>query len=156
MEYDPKEFEDVIREASLSLVTEFAPEEASSYDDIREEMNSAKSHDVMLGFGVDAISFLTTPAAIGMVSSVAGFLFSEVVKSLKEESAQIIKAKLKKVFSKSRDAKPEDLPALSRNQFEHLRKLAVESAIKSGADEALAERMALSLIGSMNLPPPKT
>ncbi len=158
MNYNPLEFDDLIRDVSLSVINDIAPEESEMFDEAYSVTVSAgEKSDDMLGFGVDALSYLATPAVVGMVSSVAGFLFSELVKSLKDESSVIIKAKIKKLFKK--DKTDEDkadekvvLPAFTKEQFAALKLIAVDSAKKSGADEQLAEKMALTLIGSMNLP----
>ncbi len=156
MNYDQKEFDDVIRETSFDIIREISPDETGMFDEaykISISGNAAKGNgDNMLGFGVDALSYLTTPAVVGMVSSVAGFLFSELVKSLKDESTVIIKAKIKKLFKKDRADEKVSLPVFTKEQFASLKQIAFDSAKKNGADDALAEKMSLTLIGTMNLP----
>lgn len=153
MDYNPLEFDDLIRDVSLNVINDIAPEESEMFDEAYSVTVSAgEKSDDMLGFGVDALSYLATPAVVGMVSSVASFLFSELVKSLKDESSVIIKAKIKKLFKKDKADEKVVLPAFTKEQFAALKLIAVDSAKKSGADEQLAEKMALALIGSMNLP----
>ncbi len=153
MNYNPLEFDDLIRDVSLDVIKNVAPEESEMFDEAYSvTVSGKKKSDDMLGFGVDALSYLATPAVVGMVSSVAGFLFSELVKSLKDESTVIIKAKIKKLFKKDKADEKVVLPAFTKEQFAALKLLAVDSAKKNGADEQLAEKMALALIGSMNLP----
>lgn len=151
--YNPQEYDDLIREVSFDVVNIIAPEESEVFDDTYAiTVSGKKDSDDMLGFGVDALSYLATPAVVGMVSSVAGFLFSELVKSLKDESTVIIKAKIKKLLKKDKTDEKVILPAFTKEQFAALKLLAVNSAKKNGADDELAEKMALALIGSMNLP----
>ena len=156
MNYDQKEFDDVIRETSFDIIREISPDETGMFDEaykISISGNAAKGNgDNMLGFGVDALSYLTTPAVVGMVSPVAGFLFSELAKSLKDEATVIIKAKIKERVKKDRADERVSLPVLTKEQLASLEQIAFDSAKKNGADDALAEKMSLTLIGTMNLP----
>lgn len=156
MAYTQADVDEVTRETSAEIVQIVSPEESDMFEEIFASVRSSdagkENPDSMLGFGVDALQFLQTPAVIGMVSTVAGFLFSELVKSLKDESSVIIKAKIKKLFKKSKDDPKELLPAFTKEQYANLKKLAFDSAKKFGATDDAAEKMSLALLGSMNLP----
>lgn len=155
MLFDKEEFGDIIKEASGNVVKEVAPDEFETFDEIYAQVSGQApraDEDSKLGFGVDAFAFLSSPAAIGMVTSVAGFLFAELVKSLKDESTVIIKDKVKKMFKKGKDDSKTALPQFTKEQFAQLRQLAVDSAKKNGASDEISDRMANCLIASMNLP----
>ncbi len=154
--YSPED-KDLIKEISFIVVNEVAKDESEMFGEIFEEYygNPAKKSgkaDDMLGFGVDGILSVSTPVVIGMVSSVTGFLFNEIVKSLREQSTEVIKNKIRKLFNKKTELSKNELPEFSAAQFAEIKKLAKEEAIKFGASEDIAEKMSSSLIGSMNLP----
>lgn len=156
MSYTQADLDEVTKEASAELVSLVSPEESELFEEIFASVKGSEAGkgnpDSMLGFGVDALQFLQTPAVIGMVSTVAGFLFSEVLKSLKDESSVIIKAKIKKLFKKGKDDPKELLPSFTKDQYATLKKLAFDSAKKFGATDDAADKMSLALLGSMNLP----
>lgn len=156
MAYTQADVDEVTKEASEEIVNLVSPEESEMFEEIFASVTGSGSRkdtpDSMLGFGVEALQFLQTPAVIGMVSTVAGFLFSEVVKSLKDESSVIIKAKIKKLFKKGMEDPRELLPAFTKDQYATLKKMAFDSAKKFGATDDAAEKMSLALLGSMNLP----
>ncbi|MEO8665569.1 MAG: hypothetical protein ABI462_08725 [Ignavibacteria bacterium] len=151
------ENKELIKEISFTVVSDVAGDESEMFGEMFEEyynkpLNSSSKSDDMLGFGVEGILDISTPVVIGMVTSVTGFLFSEIVKTFREQSAEVIKDKVKKLFNKKTEVKKSELPELTSEQFAIIKKLAKDEAVRFGASEDMAEKMSSSLIGTMNLP----
>lgn len=151
---------EIVKEMTYSVISGISPEEAAMFDGIFEEYydNPAKKNagrDSTLGFGIEGMLDLSTPMVIGMASSVAGFLFTEILKTVKDQTAEAIKAKIKKLFNKKdQNVKKSDLPDLTPEQYAIIKKIAKDEALKFGLSEADAEKMSTGFIGSMNLPAP--
>src|SRR4051812_7590548 len=127
-----------IQEISKSIVIQVAPEEVELFDDLVMEYFenptppdlSASATDDPLGFGLSETLVAVTPAAVAIVSAVLSHLMTESVKAAQEESAEVIKKKIKALFSPekkdegSAQKEGKDLPQLTKEQMEQVRKLA--------------------------------
>lgn len=155
----------LIQELSKNIVVEIAPEEMDLFDELVAEYFhdptppdlTAKPKDDPLGFGLGEVLIAVTPAATAMVNAVLNHLFTESVNAAKEESADIVKIKIKKLFHPERkDEKPatkddKEVRPLNKEQLEQVKKLARKQAIKFGIHSDKAEKMANALVGSLAL-----
>ncbi|MBI4739785.1 hypothetical protein HY772_09720 [Candidatus Woesearchaeota archaeon] len=146
-----------IEEISKDLVTQLAPEEldlfgelAQDYFDDPKPLSKSKHSDDPLGFGIFEAMTIMTPVAMAMASTVLTFVTTEVIKSAKDESAAVIKKKIKALFNKA-DKQEADSPSLTKEQMEQVKKLAYKQATDFGMDAATAEKMSNALIGSLAL-----
>ena len=144
-----------IKEISLDVVTQVAPEELDLFDELVQEYFedpsppdlSATVSDDPLGFGLAETLVAVTPAATALVSVVLSYLLTEVIKATQEEGAAVLKRKIKKLFNPdSQEASP-----LTQPQLEQIKKLARKQAIQFGLNSKQAEQMAAALIGSLAL-----
>ena len=154
-----------IQEISKSIVVQVAPEELDLFDELVEEYLqdpappdvSSSPPDDPLGFGLAETLVAITPAAMATVNIVLNHLMTESVKAAQEESSEVIKKKIKALFNpKKIGGEPvskveTDLPPLSKEQMEHVRKLARKQAIAFGIAPARASKMVDALVGSLAL-----
>ena len=154
-----------IQEVAKSMVVQIAPEELDLFDELVEEylqdptppdVSSAPPDDP-LGFGLAETVVAVTPAAMAVVNIVLNHLMTESVKAAQEESSEVIKKKIKALFNPKKigdepAGKAEtELPPLSKEQMEQVRKLARKQAIAFGIAPAKASKMVDALVGSLAL-----
>jgi hypothetical protein len=148
--------QDVIRDLSKKLIAEIAPEELEIFDELFNEYPTS-SHspesglDDALGFGVNALIVAATPAAKAAVTAVLSFVASEIVSNAKNESAVIIDQKIKALFNRGQNKTKEELPPLSKDTLNHIRKLAAKSARAQGLPEDQSQKIASALVGLLAL-----
>lgn len=154
-----------IQEISKSIVIQIAPEEMDLFENLVAEYFqdptppdlSPSSKDEPLSFGLGETLVAVAPAAAAMVSAVLKYLMNELVKTTQEESAEAIKKKIKALFNpeakdKGRAKKErQDLPPLTKEQMEQVKKLACKEAIVFGIAPSKADKMANALIGALAL-----
>ena len=147
-----------IQEISKDIVVEVAPEEMDLFDELVMEYFqnptppdfSVSPKDDPLGFGIGETLVAVAPAAAAMAEVVLNSLMNESLRTAQEESAELVKRKIKSLFnSKQKEAK--DPIPLTKEQLEQVRKLAIKQAIKFGIGPEKAEKMANALIGSLAL-----
>ncbi|MBI5951724.1 MAG: hypothetical protein HY865_08705 [Chloroflexi bacterium] len=150
-----KEGRELIEALSRQLVEQIAPEEMEVFDDLYQEAaaNSfqpakKKGEDDALGFGVAEIMIAVTPVAGTVISAVISFLASEVLKVTKDEASAVIQKKVKALFNPK---KQDGVEPLTQAQLGQVKKLAVKLARQSGMKEEEADRLALTLVGSLAL-----
>jgi hypothetical protein len=112
-----------------------------------------KGKDEMLGFGSGEVVVLLTPIALTVVAEVVKFIVEEVKKSVKDESSSLISETVKKVFKKFRpEQKKEDKKtpsALTPEQLERVREIALQKARQLKLSEARAKLLADAVVGSL-------
>jgi len=154
-----------IQEVSKSIVVQIAPEELDLFDDLVSEYLqdptppdlTTGAKDDPLGFGLAETLVAITPAAMAIVNIVLNHLMTESVKAAQEESAEVIKKKIKALFNpekkddRSANKLETDLPPLTKEQLEQVRKLARKQAIAFGIAPAKASQMVDALVGSLAL-----
>jgi hypothetical protein len=154
-----------IQEVSKSIVVQIAPEELDLFDDLVSEYLqdptppdlTTAAKDDPLGFGLAETLVAITPAAMAIVNIVLNHLMTESVKAAQEESTEVIKKKIRALFNpekkddRSADRLETDLPPLTKEQMEHVRKLARKQAIAFGIAPAKASQMVDALVGSLAL-----
>lgn len=147
----------VIEEISKDLITQLAPEEIDLFGELAQDYfndpappTSSKHRDDPLGFGGSDLIVAATPVAMAMVSAMITFVTTEALKSAKDESADLIKKRVKGLFKKfSATSEPAAAPTLTKDQLEQVKKLALKQAADFGMDAATAEKMSNALIGSL-------
>lgn len=147
----------VIEEISKDLVTQFAPAELDLFSELAQDyfddptpLTASKHRDDPLGFGGSDLIVAATPVAMAMVSAVITFVTAEALKAAKDESAEVIKKKVKALFKKfGAPNEPGAVPALTKEQLEQVKKLTLKQAADFGMDAATAEKMSNALIGSL-------
>lgn len=162
---DTPEGRKLIQELSKDIVAETAPEEMDLFDElVMEYFNnpappdlSAKPKDDPLGFGLNEVLIAVTPAAAAMVNEVLKHLMTESIGAVKDESSDMVKKKVKKLFNpEKKDDQPTkkddgEVRPLNKEQLEQVKKLARKQAIKFGIGPDKAEKMANALVGSLVL-----
>lgn len=162
---ETSEGQKLIQEISKDIVGEVAPEEMDMFDELVEEYFqnptppdlSAKPKDDPLGFGLGEVLVAVTPAAAAMVNEVIKYLMNETITAAKDESAEMVKKKVKKLFNpEKKDDKPAkkeegEVRPLNKEQLEQVKKLARKQATKFGIGPDKAEKMANALVGSLAL-----
>lgn len=148
----------LIQEISKDIIVEIAPEEMDLFDDLVTEYfqnpappdYSASPKDDPLGFGIGETLIAVAPAAAAMVDVVLNHLLNESVRAAQEESAGLVKRKIKALFNMEQKNTKDPIP-LTKEQLEQVRRLARKQAIKFGIPPEKAERMANALIGLLAL-----
>jgi len=156
------ELKRLVRVAAHGVVADTAAEELPLFDDIADQYfvdpdqvpDPADRNDP-LGFGMGTI-VAATPAALAMVYATVNFLRAELLKSMRDVSAEWIHAQLESLIKKSVD---KNAPAsgdggkgfisITREQLIVIERLAKQEAIRFGMDNELAAKMARSLLGSL-------
>ena len=155
----------LVQEISRGIVDQIAPEELDLFDDLVLEYLqnpappnlSPKQKDDPLGFGLSETLVAVSPAAAAMVSAALNYLMTEVIKATQDESADLIKKKIKALFNPEKEdiapahKKSKDISPLTKEQLEQVRKLAIKQAIVFKIAPDKAQKMADSLIGSLAL-----
>lgn len=162
---DSPEGHKLIQELSKDIVVEIAPEEMDLFDELVAEYFqdptppdlSARPKDDPLGFGLGEVLIATTPAVAAMVDVVLNYILNEIVKAAQGESTELIKRKIKDLFNPEKKEEntskhgQDDVMPLTKEQMEHVKKLARKQAIKFGIGSDKAEKMANALVGSLAL-----
>jgi hypothetical protein len=157
---------ELIQEISKRVVNQIAPEELDLFDELVLEYfqnpslpdELSKQKDNPLGFGLGETLIAISPAAAAMVNAVLSYLMTEVLKTAQDESAELIKKKVKELFNPEKDndsafvhKNKKDIPPLTKEQLEQVRKLAIKQAMAFKVAPDKAQRMADSLIGTLAL-----
>jgi len=153
----------VIQGISRDIVDQFAPEELELFDDLVQEYfqdprppdSSSEPKDDPLGFGLSETLIAVTPAAMAMVSGVLNYLTTDIVKVAQEEITEAVKEKIKALFNSSKENSDQklknEIPPLTIEQLEQVKKLARKQAIQFGIKPEQAEKMSNALIGLLAL-----
>jgi len=144
----------LVRGIAKDVVAQVSPAEIDLFDELWQQYAAnprpaapAGGSDNPLGSGLGYDLPATTTAAGAMVSAVLSYLLAEFIKITQEETAGMVKEKLKSLFS----SKPKGRAPLTEQQLKLVKRLAEKEAIKFGIDPEEAEKMARALIGSLAL-----
>jgi len=155
---------EVARELVLQLASQelplFRANSEAYFKNPDKALAEQKGKDDMLGFGSGEVVVLLTPIALSVVTEVVKFIVEEVKKSAKDESSALISHTVKKVFKKFRpeekkkdhDKKADEKktpPALTPDQLERVRDMALKKARQLKLSEARAKLLADAVIGSL-------
>jgi hypothetical protein len=175
---DSAEGRKIVAELTFEVVGEIAPEEHEIFNELLHEYyQPAKptktgkgGSDDPLGFGLEGVVHLMTPAVAALVTTLLNGLLAEAAKSLQEEGAAAIRNKIKTLLNPGQEKKPagketgqdrpgetkeggqkahkEERPSgvdFSREQLAAILKNAKSAARKQGASDEEAERIANAL-----------
>ena len=142
-----------------SAVERTAPEEmvifpAASEAFLEGQDPSKKTRgDPMLGFGVESAVVLLTPVALTVAKDVLGFLRVQLKKQADKHGEDAFDWLASKLLRRDDDKeKPVDaaeVPELTDEQLEEVRRLAIEKAKQLKLADDKAELLADSLVGSL-------
>ena len=140
-----------------SAVERTAPEEmvifpAASEAFLEGQDPSAKTRgDPMLGFGVESAVVLLTPVALTVAKEVLGFLRVQLKKQADKHGEDAFDWLAAKLLRRDDDKKeqPAEVPELTDEQLEEVRRLAIEKAKQLKLADDKAELLADSLVGSL-------
>lgn len=144
----------LISDYSRQLVHQAAPEEGDLFDELIEEYfndptppkQKSGAKDTTLGSGFGEVLIAATPAAAAIVSAVLTYLLTEIIKTTQEETASVLRKKIKQLFQQ--DTGP---AALTREQLELVKKLARKQGRAFGLEMAEARKMADALVGVLGV-----
>jgi hypothetical protein len=139
-------------EVGRELVAQLAEEELEDYDMLADEYRRdpgprrSSTSPAALGFGSGAVEALATPAILGALSAVAGWLLKGVLKPLATEKAQ---GALRDIFRG--EALPPELRPFTAADLKAISQHAAEAAFMQGLDRARAQGVADSLVSRLAL-----
>ena len=121
------------------------------FDDPDAAETPTKGGDEMLGFGLEAAAILITPVALCVARAVVRFVTGEVARATKEESRALIHERVRRLFRRGGDERPEDAdePGLTDQQLVEVRRVAVEKATALGVPAERAGILADAMVGSL-------
>lgn len=144
--------QDTVRNISRILVAEVAPEELDNFDELFDEArapsnspSSRSTSDEALGFGLDALIIIATPAVKAAVMTVMTFIVNEIIDNAKNETATIIKEHIKDIFDSTKKSKTHASP-LNKETLIRIQKVAEESAKLHGLSEEQSTKFAMALM----------
>jgi hypothetical protein len=144
---------DIIAQTAPQEMPLFRANSEAYFKDPDKTLAGQKGKDEMLGFGSGEVVVLLTPIALTVVAEVVKFIVEEVKKSVKDESSSLISETVKKVFKKFRPEQKKDdkktPPALTPEQLERVREIALQKARQLKLSEARAKLLADAVVGSL-------
>ena len=153
----------LVQEISKTIVDQVAPEEVDLFEELAEEYfenpsppdSSSTAKDDPLGFGLNEALIAVTPAALAMVNGVLTYLTTDVIKVAQEETMEAVRLKIRELFRAGKqDSAPKsinEIPSLTKEQLELIRKVARKQAILFKMKPEQAEKMANGVIGLLAL-----
>jgi hypothetical protein len=163
---DTQDGRKLVAEITYEVVGEVAPEEQEIFDELLQEYYqpakpaARRDSDDPLGFGLEGVVSMATPAAAALVATFLNHLLDEAVKTFQDESVEAVKQKIAALFHRTKDketaedksaapaagAKVEPAPVgFDRDQLAAILKAAKDEARKRGASKDEAEQMANAL-----------
>ncbi|MGH4002614.1 MAG: hypothetical protein ACRDSO_00670 [Pseudonocardiaceae bacterium] len=147
--------EDLVRSLSRRVVDRAAPEELPLFRLVTDAYFSQatgkpagrRNRDEMLGFGVGEVVVLLTPFVLPVVSTVLEYLATEVAAAAGARGKEAVGRLLRRLFRQTEA--PDGPVPLSREQLDHVRRLAFQKARQLDLPEAKADLLADSVVGSL-------
>lgn len=149
---------DLVEDLARAALERVAPEELVVFDDTAEEyfadpeavLNPVR-RDEAVGFGLDLA--LLTPYLLAVATPVLTFLLQTVADATKQEATPVVAGWVRRLLRRpdpEADRDPaEDAPALSRDQADQVRAVALARATDLGLPEPQARLLADSLVGGL-------
>lgn len=148
--------DDLVAALARATVERAAPEElplfrATSEAYLRDpaSLESGKSRDELLGFGVEAAAMLVTPVALQVARDVLGFLHEQLRERAREHGEGAIDRLLARLVGKDEPAEGAEPVELSDDELERVRAVALEKARALKLSDERATLLADSLVGSL-------
>jgi hypothetical protein len=153
-----KDIRETIKEVSFNLISELAPEEAEMFHEISdayfnnpELLSGLNSKDDPVGFGVDGIIEMVSPATLGVVTTVITYIATEAFGAAKGALTDELKSKIKSLFNKKTGEKASHVHTLTKEQLKLIRDKAISEGKAQKLSEEKATNLANALISSMVL-----
>ena len=151
-----KELRETIDEVSYNLISNLAPEEIEMFDEISEAYFSdpaffemRKSNDDPVGFGIESMTDMLSPAAFSVVTTVVTYIAGEAFGAAKGALTDELKSRIKSLFNKKSEKK--DVTALTPEQLKEVHDKAVSRGMELRLSEEQPNNLANALIASMVL-----
>ncbi len=142
----------LILDVSRQVVIDLAPAELEVFEatsDAYLDAPTGKDGEEMLGFGVEAVAFVT-PFVVMATKAVVSYLSEIVSKALKEESESAVAGYVKRLFRRFHDDDPEPAPvALSIEEIKQAHDIALEQATAMGMKAERANLLADAIAGEL-------
>lgn len=145
-----------VQDVAKRIVADLGADELEIFPELAEDFFAGEltpervTGEDPLGFGLNETLEAISPAALASASAVVGWALGEILKAAQGEAADLIKARIKTLFTKADAALPGSSSAnLTDAQLAHVRKLTTEIAGRYGLRPAKAEKLALSLVGAL-------
>lgn len=165
-----KDIKETIRDVSFGIVSEIAPEESDFFYEISdayftnpELLKNINSGDDPVGFGIEGVIEMVSPATIGIVSTVITYIATEIFGAAKGALTDELKNKIKSLFDKDKlnnkdkgtDISKNNIPekentvALTSDQLKQIRDKAIEEGLALKLSNQKATELANALIASI-------
>lgn len=151
-----KEIRETIKEVSYNIINDIAPEELDMFDEISDAYFSdpsvfekKKSGDDPIGFGIESMTDMLSPAALSVVTTVVTYIAAEAFGAAKGALTDELKSRIKSLFNKKTEKKEAD--ELTPDQLREIHNKAVSRGIELHLSEEQSNNLANALIASMVL-----
>jgi hypothetical protein len=142
---------DFVVDTARDVVTDLAPDELPLFEpvsrayrrDPKKVLSDRARPGAVLGSGIDVAVALLSPVALGVATAVYEHLLDKAGEKIAEGGITLLK----------RLRRPKDVPAITADQFDELRALAVERAKELGVADDLAEQIGDALRASLEREP---
>ena len=150
----------LIADVTRDIIAQTAPQELPLFRAISEAyikdpdrvLNPQTSKEEKLSFGVgDAVTILT-PIALAAVTEVLKYIGERLVKTAKEEGAEVASNTVKRLFKKFQSEERDcfkSTPYLSQEHMIQIRRIVLEKARQLRLSEAQSEMLADAVVGSL-------
>lgn len=150
------EIRETIKEISYDIINNIAPEETDMFDEISEAYFSdpsvfekKKSGDDPIGFGIESMTDMLSPAALSVVTTVVTYIAAEAFGAAKGALTDELKSRIKTLFNKKTEKK--DAASFTQEQLKEIHDKAFNRGIELRLSEEQSENLANALIASMVL-----
>ncbi|HMQ68363.1 MAG TPA: hypothetical protein PKA90_05220 [Ignavibacteria bacterium] len=159
-----KDIRSVITGVSFDIINEIAPEESDFFYDISDAyytdpglLKSDKSREDPVGFGIEGVIEMMSPAAIGVVTTVITYIATELFGVAKGVVTDELKIKIKSLFNKNKDkdkaksdsSENKDSPILTQEQLKKIHEKAFNEGLALNMSKEKATELANALIASI-------
>ena len=151
-----KEIRSTIRDVSYNIVCEIAPDESDFFYEISdayfsdpESLKEKKSKEDPVGFGMEGVIEMISPATIGIVTTVITYIATEVFGAAKGALTDELKSRIKKLFNKDKTPESKSETVLTPEQLKQIRDKAISEGLALNLSQDKATGLANALIASM-------
>jgi hypothetical protein len=153
--------DDAITALARRILEEVAPEELPSFGpsaraylaDRDRFLKSQVAESQRLGFGVEMVVVLLTPAALEIARHVAEWLVAEFVAAGVEEAGEAVRGQFRRILNGGGKDSDQQRDALSKAQLVEIQRVATNAAVGLGIPPAQARILADATVGALALGP---
>ena len=152
----------IITDVSFGIISEIAPEESDFFYDISDAyytnpglLKNDKSREDPVGFGIEGVIEMMSPATIGIVTTVITYIATELFGVAKGAVTDELKVKIKSLFNKNKDKSKSDStenkssPILTPEQLKNIHEKAFNEGLALNMSREKATELANALIASI-------